>query len=212
MEELRSTDVLDKEIFADAKKKAEKILSKADETCSELLSGVDARVAEAKAKAKADSQSVLDLYTKNISASFPLERERHLVSYIHDSVIDAINSYFEKAGEEKQLLVVKKLLERVKGSLGDQDVDVRCVGIEKSQAEKLLKDALNNSVKSVTEVDAVAIADEAVDGFKFHKGVLISTVDGKVSCRVTLDQKIKEILDTYSFELAEALFGGRIPE
>ncbi len=212
MEELRSTDVLDKEIFADAKKKAEKILSQADETCSELLSGVDARVAEAKSKATADAQLVLDSFTKNISASFPLERERYLVSYIHNSLVDAINLYFEKAGEQKQLLVIQKLLERSKDVLGEGAVNVKCIGIEKDAAEKLVSGTIKNPVQSLEKADAVLISDEVVEGFNFRKGILISTVDGKVSCRMTLDQKVKELLDDYSFELAEALFNGRIPE
>ena len=37
MEELRSTEVLDKEIRADARKKAEKILDKADVDCRYII-------------------------------------------------------------------------------------------------------------------------------------------------------------------------------
>ena len=212
MEELRSTDVLDKEILSDAKKKAEKILSRADETCSALLEGVASKVDETRAKAESGFKSDLDSFTKNINASFPLERERYLVSFIHDSVIGAVNSYFESAGEEKQLLVIKKLLERSSFALGSSPVTVKSVGIEKSRAEALLAETIKNPVESVAAADESAIADEAVKGFAFRKGLLVSTVDGKVSCRLTLDQKVKEILDSSTQELAEALFCGRIPE
>ena len=37
MQELRSTDILDKEIQADARKKAERMLEKADRDCQQLL-------------------------------------------------------------------------------------------------------------------------------------------------------------------------------
>ena len=37
MQELRSTDILDKEIEADARRKAEAILKRADKECEEIL-------------------------------------------------------------------------------------------------------------------------------------------------------------------------------
>ncbi len=212
MEELRSTDVLDREIIAEAKRKAERILSRAEETCSGLLGTVDARVEEETAKAKHKAQVDLDLFTKNISASFPLDRERYLVSYVYGSVIDAINSYFEKAGEEKLLSVLKKLLERSKGALGNGALNVKSIGIEKSVAEELLSQTIKNPIETVVEVGDSYIADDMVEGFKIRKGLEISTLDKKVTCRLTLDQKIKEILDNNIEELAQALFGGRIPE
>ena len=39
MQELRSTDILDKEIQADARKKAERMLAKADLDCEKLILG-----------------------------------------------------------------------------------------------------------------------------------------------------------------------------
>ena len=212
MEELRSTDVLDREILADAKKKAEKILSRADDVCSELLGGVGARLDEAKKKAKSESDSALDLFTKNISASLPLERERYLVSYIHGSVVDAINSYFENAGEERQLQVIEGLLKRSADALGSEPLEVSAVGIDKSTAASILSRTVANTVESIVVSDEVVLLDEAVDGFKFRKGLVVSTVDGKVTCRLTLDQKVREILDSHSYELASSLFAGRIPE
>ena len=48
MEEFRSTEILDKEIQADARKKAEKILAKADVDCALLLEEVSGRIEKAK--------------------------------------------------------------------------------------------------------------------------------------------------------------------
>ena len=41
MQELRSTDILDKEIQADARKKAERMLEKADRDCENLLASIE---------------------------------------------------------------------------------------------------------------------------------------------------------------------------
>lgn len=44
MEELRSTEILDKEIEADARKKAAKIVAKAESEAKSIIEGVDDRV------------------------------------------------------------------------------------------------------------------------------------------------------------------------
>ncbi len=52
MQELRSTDILDKEIQADARKKAERMLQKADRDCQQLISSVEADIEKAAAEKK----------------------------------------------------------------------------------------------------------------------------------------------------------------
>ena len=47
MEELRSTEILDKEIEADARKKAAKIVAKAESEAKSIIEGVDDRVKKA---------------------------------------------------------------------------------------------------------------------------------------------------------------------
>jgi len=215
MEELRSTDALDKEIVADAKKKADRILAKAEESCASLLGGVDARVQEAKSQAEAATRSMLALYKKNINASLPLEKERYLVSYIHESVIEALNVYFESAGEDKRLQIVKGLVERSKKVLGTRPVNARVLGFEKEAALEMLKSVFGTQILSVETAGAGENADETVEGFAFHEGVILSTADsnsGAITCRLTLDEKVKDILDSWNFELSDALFGGRLPE
>ena len=44
MQELRSTEILDKEIEADARRKAEAILKKADEECVQIMEGVKTKL------------------------------------------------------------------------------------------------------------------------------------------------------------------------
>ena len=114
MEELRSTEVLDKEIRSDSVKKAEKILAKADESAKQLIDGVQDRVEKAKSDAEKISAEGIAVYEKNINASLPLEKQRYLVSYIYGSIIEAMDKYFESIGDKKRLLVIKSLCERAK--------------------------------------------------------------------------------------------------
>lgn len=214
MEEIRSTDVLDREIVADAKKKADKILSRAEDSCKEILGGIDKRLEESRVQAQRASDSLLELYRKNIGAALPLEKERYEVSFVHAAVLEAINSYFEEAGEEKRLMVVQKLLERAIPSLGKGAVHASIIAFSRDKAEKMLRSILGDSLETVETVPETVVADDFVEGLRFHDGVILSVErpEGELVCRFTLDEKIQEILDESNFELAHALFGGRISE
>ena len=62
MEELRSTEVLDKEIRADARKKAEKILDKADVDCRYIIEEVAQKVKEAEQVASEKTEERVLVY------------------------------------------------------------------------------------------------------------------------------------------------------
>ncbi len=212
MEELRSSDVLDKEIRSDSVKKAEKILAKADENAKALLESVNERVAKAKADAEKVSEEQIALYKKNVNAAGPLEKQRYLVSYIHNSLVEAMNKYFEEIGKEKRLLIIKKLAERAKPCILDKEISATVIGADLKASEKMLKELFGKNVTSVETGSENLIIEEVVQGFNKREGILLKTNDSSVLCRITLDEKIKELLSEKSCELAETLFGGRIPE
>ena len=80
MQELRSTDILDKEIQADARKKAERMLQKTDRECEQLLASVES----------------------------DLEKARFKVTFIQNAIIQNINKYLEGLTEEKKLELVSR--------------------------------------------------------------------------------------------------------
>jgi V/A-type H+-transporting ATPase subunit E len=212
MEELRSTEALDTEIRNDARRKAGKILEQAEENAGTLLADVEKKVHEAAEAARQSSRNRLALYEKNINASLPLEKERHLVSYIHNAVIEAMNAYFDGLSAGQRLDIIKALVERSQPVLFGADVHAVAVGIDVKAAEKMLRKELGTSVLSCTAGDAQLLADEAVPGFSRREGIILRSADGRLVCRLSLDEKVKEILDTQRAELAATLFCGRLPE
>jgi V/A-type H+-transporting ATPase subunit E len=212
MEELHSTAVLDDEIRTDARKKAERILAKADTDSKALLDGVQARIADAQKKASDASHERIALYEKNINASLPLEKQRYLVSYIHSAVVDQINVYLASLPEEKKLDVIKTLVERAKPVLAGKSVSAEVVGFDVKKAEDMLAKTLGIKVNTCNKAEPIVISDDAVDGIEKREGILVKTDDGKIVCRFTMDEKIREVLDTQSFELSSTLFCGRLPE
>ncbi|MGN0730105.1 hypothetical protein [Treponema sp.] len=212
MEELRSTEVLDKEIRSDSVKKAERILVKADESARQLIDGIQERIEKARLDAEKISAERIAVYEKNINASLPLEKQRYLVSYIYNSVLEALNKYLEAAGEKKRLLVLQSLCERAKKSVHGQQVSASVVGFSVSEAEAMLKNIFHENLSSCEAGEVQLLAQEALDGFNIKEGIILKTQDGSVVCRLTLAEKVREILDEKRCVLAETLFGGRLPE
>ncbi len=210
MEELRSTQALDNEIIADAKKKSERILKNAEETCASLLSDVEGRVQEALRQAQQTQDALLAAFRKNTEASLPLEKERYLVSFVDGAILKALNGYFQKAGVQKRLDVIESMVKRVKPILGDMKVCASVVGFPLESAKKMLESSLGVQLASVEEYHKTGLEEDVLPGFDFEDGVILVTEDSSIKCRLTLKEKVKEILDDKKMELADSLFGGRL--
>jgi len=211
MEELRSTEILDKEIEADARKKAEKILARCDEECKAVLADVSRRVEEARSQKTAYYNEKIAQYEKSVEEALPLEKGRFLVSFYSDSVSKAFNEYLENLGEEKRLSLIEEKIGKLPENFFQKKINASVFGFTLDDAKKMLE----KSVKNLGSVQAVAFeksGEEGALGNEFHEGIILSSEDGQVKIRATIDQLVREIKDTYSSELAESLFGGRLPE
>ena len=213
MEELRSTEILDKEIEADARKKAERLLSDADAECQKLLDAVSGRVKEAAEQKKAYYDAKIATFKKNRDAALPLEQERFRVSFYMGSVADACNAYLENLSDEKVVSLIETMLVRSKNALAEKKVKALAFGIKLEDAKKLLEKHLDaKNLISCVETTFEKSGDEALPMNRVHKGIILESEDSLVRVRLTIDQLLGEIEDRYSNELATTLFGGRLPE
>lgn len=212
MEELHSSAAIDEEIKNDARKKAERILSKADADSKALLDGVAGRLAEAKKNATDASHLRVSTYEKNINASLPLEKQRYLVSYIHNAVVSQIDSYLGRLPESKRLEIIKNTAMKTKPVFAGKKIIAEVVNLNVTAAQSMLKEVFGGDVKSCVKAEPVIFADDAVEGIKTREGILLKAEDDSVFCRLTLDEKIRELLDTKMNEFATTLFCGRLPE
>jgi len=210
MEELRSTDILDKEIQDDARKKAEKILRNADTQCDQILAQVESRLEEAKKEKEAYFGSKADQVKKDLDSSLPLEKSRFLVSYISSSVAEGINEYLKTLSQEKRFEMAASLLNRFTDLVSEKTFDAQVYGFDTN----FVKNTLSSKVKinNCTAVDFAKSGEEAVDGIEIHEGVILVSDDKVVKIRLTLEEVITELIDKYRNELAVTLFGGRLPE
>ncbi len=212
MEELRSTEILDKEIEADARKKAERILAKADEEIKTILDAVETRVKEASDQKEAFYAAKYNQIEKNLEASVPLEKERFLVSYYAECVSDAFNEYLENLGQKKRLELIGSRLVHFKDVLADKKLNAAVFGFAVSDAKKLLEKNIGKNLLSVSEISFEKSGEEVYFGNAVHEGIVLESEDKFFKIRLTIDEIVRETLDEHNEELTKALFGGRLPE
>ncbi len=208
MEELRSTEILDKEIRSDARKKAERILSKADVDCQMILAEVGDRIEKAKKEIADKNEAKLAAYEKQKNASLPLEKKRFLVDFIQSAMNKATDEFLGQLSEEERLELVLKQLEKADDILKSKKVRVSIYGFDEKLVQSKLSKQLDVESYSKTEFNKIIVENDC--GLTRKEGVIIEACDKSVRCRFTLSEIISQIQYKYRAELCNALFGGRL--
>lgn len=204
MQELRSTDILDKEIQADARKKAERMLAKADRDCEQLLASINSDIEKATEEKQQFFAHKLEAFEKDRQAVVPLEKERFKVSFIQNAVIQNINKYLEGLSEEKRL----ELVARNFTFNTDYRFNAYVYGFSADSAKKFLSSKLGDKLLSCSETKFGASVLEDEIGLSKPQGIILESEDKNFRCRLTLSEVIEKLLDSNRAELSATLFGG----
>ena len=206
MEEFRSTEILDKEIQEDARRKAEKLLKRADDDCQKIIDDLNERIEVVSKEKQVLYAGRTEALKKDLDAALPLEKERFLVSFIDSSIIKGINRFIDGLSNEKRIALLENLLKRYESKLVDKKLAIKFHGFQQDELKKMFQKHFNKlNIESF-----VSLNDDAAKELHDEYGMIIESTDKSVRCRVTIDELIEEIVDTYRYEIAEALFGGRI--
>ena len=208
MQELRSTDILDKEIQADARKKAERMLEKADRDCQQLLASVDTDIEKAAEEKKQFFERKLDAFETDRKAVVPLEKERFKVSFIQNAVIQNINKYLEGLSEEKRFELVSRDFDFKAVSEAGQKLNAYVYGFSTEAAKKFLSKKLGDKLLSCAETKFGAAVLEDDLGLAKPEGIILESEDKNFRWRLTINEVIEKLLDKNRAELSATLFGG----
>lgn len=209
MQELRSTDILDKEIHSEARKKAEEILKKADSDCAQILASVDETVAKTKAEKEEAYAKKLEAFEKDQQASIPLQKECFEVSFVQSAISKNINKYLASLSEEKRIEIAIKGFD-FDNLVQNQNVTAYVYGFSIAEAKKVLTKKLGKKLLDCQETMFRKIALEESYGLEKPAGIILEAEDKSFRCRLTLSQAISKILDKNRADLSDALFGGQI--
>lgn len=203
MEELRSTEILDREIQEDARKKAARIIADAEKQAEDIRSEVKERIQKAREERQSVYAAKEAAFKADAQAAVPLKKERFLAAYEDSAVTDAINEYIAGLNPAKKLELVKKLLAKYAPAFKNKKINAVVNGFD----IKTIKDALEAEAGKGN----VLSCTQAPKG-ENYEGCIIETEDRSVKCRATISELVNRIVDTDRYELAAALFGGRLPE
>lgn len=206
MQELRSSEILDKEIHSDAVRKTEKILKKADADCEAIVNSIEAAVQKDEADKAEFLAKKKAAFEKDQNASIPLEKERFLVSFVQKKIIQGINNYLEKLDEAKRIeLVCKNFDFNI-----EKNVNAYVYGFNMDNAKKVLTKKLGKKLLSCNETQFGKILLEDDCGLNKPEGIILESEDKSFRCRLTLSQVIDFLMDKNRAELSAALFGGQL--
>ena len=212
MEELRSTEILDKEIQEDARKKAGRILRDADAEAAKILAAVDSRVAAIRKEKENAYEQKIAAFKRDAEAALPLEEKRFLVSFEGNAVCAAINSYLKNLAAEKRLELLDHLLVRAATVIAGKQVNAEFFGIPQKAALLLLQKRFGSGVQSCTEIAFEKTGLAGISGIDIHEGMVLETADRQIRCRITLDELVSNVLNESREELTRTLFSGRLPQ
>lgn len=197
MEEIASTDALEKEILEDARRKGEKILRDGDAEAARIRSEFDERRDAALAALSEDFKSRTERYGNENLARLPLERGRIKATYIDRLLKSAMDQYLAGLPAERVTALVGGLLSRAAGLVGDSGVTVRFKGLDEAAARKIVAESLPRS-KPLSFAEDPTLASA---------GLALSTEEGRLAVSATMDLVGERLLDEHRGELARTLCG-----
>jgi vacuolar-type H+-ATPase subunit E/Vma4 len=202
MEELQSTDILDREILEDARKKASRILKTADDTVRAHTREWEKKTAESidALEKKYDEQK--ELAAEKVMARLPIDKRRAKVEKIENLLQSAVESWYNALSRDQILeLLSRELAKRL--ALCDEfstssEKRVYYSGLERREAEKTLK-----ILSGTYTIEENAIVEH-------YPAITLET--GNVRIIASIQKLVDFLLQEKRTELVEALLGSAYTE
>jgi vacuolar-type H+-ATPase subunit E/Vma4 len=201
MEELQSTEVLDREILEDARRKAQRILKTADESAASGTRKWEKKTERALKGVKDRYAARLEASRTEIMARLPLDKRRTRLSKIETLLKDAASSYLAGLPRPRLLAILKTELKKRSGELDTPLIEGTAAarGLSGRELSALLKTAFPKGKWTIEKGENSRIAP----------GTFPAVVADTQAARITVsaDAVIETLLRDKRAELAAALLG-----
>jgi vacuolar-type H+-ATPase subunit E/Vma4 len=195
MEEIVSTDAIQDEILADARKKAARMLEEAEEESARTIAAIEGKAISVVEGIMRSSEARSARFRMEMMARFPLERTRMRVVFAEKALREALRVYITALPESRVADLSEAMLALGAPFLAGQDVELSRKGLGESAVRAVAGRAL-----------ALAASVEfAEDDSMPAAGLVARSRDGMVVLRATMDLVEERLLDEDRGELARAL-------
>ncbi|MDA8425387.1 MAG: V-type ATP synthase subunit E [Treponema sp.] len=201
MEEIASTDNIQKEILDDARKKAEYLLRQADAEVSRIAAEGEAEARHASEAIVAAGTSRAQREREELLARVPLEKGRYRTQSVDRALRGALERFMGGLGQERVVALSARLLRNAAPLLAGKDVTLRYRGLAPESAAGAFAESVPRAGRcSLLEDDGLCAA-----------GMVVEASGGDLVVRATMDLVEEELADRHRGELAEALYGRAAP-
>jgi vacuolar-type H+-ATPase subunit E/Vma4 len=201
MEVLKSSQVLESEIHADAQGKAKRIAEAAEKDVAQI----DAEWAEKYLQESRGLETTLQARRtalhQELEASLPLDFMRIRLTFIQEAVSSALKELFGALTSAELSGLIGTLVKRAAYAFKGARVAVSFAGMKEEEARKIVKESISDA--TIAEARPLG-AEEAA---KAGKGMVLETVDRSRRYRATLAELESFLLENYREELVVALLG-----
>ncbi|MDR0291091.1 MAG: ATPase [Treponema sp.] len=197
MEELQSTEILDREILEDARKKAQKILKTAEDAIkaksADWEQKLNAAIGDLEKKYAQQGKFAAD----EIMARLPLDKRRIKAKKIEELLGSAVETWYTGLSRERVLELLKKeLAKRLAAS--DEfppagEIRVRIHKIERKEAERILQALLPGRPCAIEETHSTAV----------YPQIILETAEVRIYA--SINKTVEFLLGEKRAELIEAL-------
>jgi len=202
MEELQSTDILDREILEDARKKAARILKSADDAVRAHTKEWEKKTAESIDALEKKYNEQRELAAEKVMARLPIDKRRAKVEKIENLLQSAVESWYSGLSRAQILDLLSRELEKrlalCEEFSATSEKRATYSGLEHNEAEKIIKNLVGNcTIKENT----------AAVGYP---SITLETANVRVIASI---QKLVDfLLQEKRTELVEALLGSEYIE
>jgi hypothetical protein len=202
MEELQSTELLDREILEDARKKAHRILKTAEDTIKEKSAEwentLNASLAELEEKYTRQGQ----LAANEIMARLPIDKRRTKAKQIETLLRSAAETWYGGLSQERVIdLLKKELAKRIAATekfTADNGIRAQIHQIERAEAQAVLQAVLPGKTCTIEEIHSDSAYPE----------IILETPQARIYA--SIGKIVDFLLGEKRAELVEALLGKEV--
>ncbi|MDR2433464.1 MAG: ATPase [Treponema sp.] len=210
MEELQSTEILDREILEDARKKAYRILKAADETIKAASGVWEKKTGETLEALSAKYAERRKLAAAEILARLPMDKRRAKAEKIESLLHQAVQAWYAGLDRDKVLAILKTELKKRLAECSeffDTGEQVRALvhKLERAEAQAILQAVLPGKTCVIEESPAISLYPEIILDNRLVRisASIHKTVDFLL--REKRAELIGSLLGTAAFNMEEVL-------